>query len=397
MFAHVEFYPGDPILSLLDTYHQDARPEKVNLGIGMYFDKEGKLPILPSVQQTELAYSKMPHTHPYLPIEGLAEFRKSVQKLVFGADNPALIQDRIATIQTLGGSGALKIGADFLHQWFPESNAYVSNPTWENHKSIFESAGITVGSYPYYNNANGKILFDEMLAFFLNLPEKSILIMHPCCHNPTGVDLNHEQWDTVLEVIQAKNLIPFMDMAYQGFGENFESDAYAVRKAVAMNLPVFVCNSFSKNLALYGERVGGLSVVCPNEAEANLVLGQLKLCVRRVYSTPPLYGSHIVAHILNDEQLFNQWKQEVCEMKNRIKLMREKLYTVLTNKIPNKDFSYFIKQRGMFSYTGLNSEQVQRLQDEFAIYLVASGRICIAGLNDSNIDYVANAFASVLK
>ena len=397
MFQHVEFYPGDPILSLVETYNQDTRAEKVNLGIGIYFDENGKLPVLNCVRQAEIERAASPQPRPYLPMEGLAEYRSAVQNLLFDADNPVLAAGRIATIQTLGGSGALKVGADFLHRWFPEAQAYVSDPTWDNHKSIFEGAGIKVGTYPYYNPENGSVRFEEMLTFFLGLPENSILILHPCCHNPTGVDLTPAQWDAVLEIIQTRKLIPFMDIAYQGFGDNLADDAYAIRKAAAMGLPLFVSNSFSKNLSLYGERVGGLSVVCPSAEEAKLVFGQLKFGVRCIYSSPPAHGGYITARVMNDEALFAQWESEVYAMRDRIRRMRQKLYDVLSANVPGKDFSYFITQRGMFSYTGLNPEQVQRLQDEFAVYLVGSGRMCVAGLNESNIDYVANAFAAVLK
>ncbi len=397
MFQHVEFYPGDPILSLVETYLADPRAEKVNLGIGIYFDENGKLPVLNCVRQAEIERAAAPLPRPYLPMEGLAEYRSAVQNLLFGADNPTLAAGRIATIQTLGGSGALKVGADFLHRWFPAAQAYVSDPTWDNHKSIFEGAGIQVGTYPYYNPENGVLKFEEMLTFFLSLPENSILILHPCCHNPTGVDLTPAQWDAVLEIIQTRKLIPFMDIAYQGFSNDLSSDAYAIRKAAAMGLPLFVSNSFSKNLSLYGERVGGLSVVCPSAEEAKLVFGQLKFGVRRIYSSPPAHGGYITARVMNDETLFAQWESEVYAMRDRIRTMRQKLYDVLSAKIPARNFDYFITQRGMFSYTGLNPEQVQRLQDEFAVYLVASGRMCVAGLNEGNIDYVANAFAEVLK
>ena len=397
MFQHIEYYAGDPILSLVETFLADNRPEKVNLGIGIYFDEQGKLPVLQCVQTAEAKRAATVQPRGYLPMEGLAPYRSAVQQLLFGANCPALAEKRIATIQTLGGSGALKVGADFLHRWFPTSKAYVSDPTWDNHKSIFEGAGFEVGTYPYYDPNTVGVKFDEMLAYFHSLPAHSVIILHPCCHNPTGVDLSTEQWDTVLNVIQQRQLIPFMDIAYQGFGENLAEDAYAIRQAVQMGLTLFVSNSFSKNLSLYGERVGGLSVVCPNAEEAALVFGQLKFTVRRIYSSPPAHGGFITADVLNTPELFSQWEREVYQMRDRIRAMRQQLYDILTTKLPERDFSYFIKQRGMFSYTGLNAAQVQRLQDEFAVYLVASGRMCVAGLNQSNIDYVANAFVEVLK
>ena len=397
MFQHVEFYPGDPILGLVETFNNDSRAEKVNLGIGIYFDANGKLPVLGSVREAEVRRAATAQPRPYLPMEGLAAYRGAVQNLLFGQNNPTLAAKRIATIQTLGGSGALKVGADFLHRWFPQAKVYVSAPTWDNHRSIFEGAGFEVGTYPYYDPATVGVRFEEMLAFFLSLPENSVLLLHPCCHNPTGVDLSHAQWDAVLEVVQTRKLIPFMDIAYQGFGEDMDHDAYAIRKAVEMGLPLFVSNSFSKNLSLYGERVGGLSVVCPTADEAALVFGQLKATVRRIYSSPPAHGGYVTAEVMNSPELFAQWQGEVGEMRDRIRAMRQKLHAVLSAKLPQKNFDYFIKQRGMFSYTGLSPEQVQRLQDEFAVYLVASGRMCVAGLNEANIDYVANAFAEVLK
>lgn len=397
MYQHVEFYPGDPILSLVEVYNNDARPGKVNLGIGIYFDDEGKMPVLQSVRQAEVKRAAEPRTSPYLPMEGLAAYREAVQHLLFGKDHTAVKEKRIATIQTLGGSGALKIGADFIHRWFPEAKAYVSDPTWENHKSIFEGAGFEVGTYPYYDPATIGVKFDEMVAFFEKLPPNSVLILHPCCQNPTGVDMTEAQWDKVLDVIQARGLIAFMDIAYQGFGEDLDSDAYAIRKAADMGLPLFVSNSFSKNLSLYGERVGGLSVVCPTQEEAELVFGQLKFTVRRIYSSPAAHGAYIAADVMNTPEWFALWQSEVYGMRDRIRAMRQRLYEVLSAKIPDKDFSYFIKQRGMFSYTGLTEAQVTRLREEFGVYLLASGRMCVAGLNPSNVEYVADAFAEVLK
>ncbi|QEY24439.1 amino acid aminotransferase [Neisseria animalis] len=397
MYQHVEFYAGDPILSLVEVYNNDSRAEKVNLGIGIYFDDEGKMPVLNSVRQAESTLAAEPRPCPYLPMEGLAAYRSAVQTLLFGAEHPVLQEKRIATIQTLGGSGALKVGADFLHRWFPAAKAYVSDPTWDNHKGIFEGAGFEVGTYPYYDPATVGVKFDEMTAFFDTLPENSVLVLHPCCQNPTGVDLSPGQWDTVLEIISKRKLIPFMDIAYQGFGEDLDQDAYAIRKAAQMGLPLFVSNSFSKNLSLYGERVGGLSAVCPNREEADIVFGQFKFTVRRIYSSPPAHGAYVAAEVMNTPDLLSLWHSEVYAMRDRIRAMRRRLYEVLTEKVPGKNFDYFIKQRGMFSYTGLTVGQVHRLRDEFGIYLLDSGRMCVAGLNPANIEYVANAFAEVLK
>lgn len=397
MYQHVAFYAGDPILSLVETFKNDPRAHKVNLSIGIYFDDEGKMPVLESVRRAEAQRAAEPAPCPYLPMEGLAAYRSAVQRLLFGEDSAVLKAGRVATIQTLGGSGALKVGADFLRRWFPEAKMYVSDPTWDNHRGIFEGAGFEVGVYPYYDAATVGVKFDEMLSFFNGLEKNSIVLLHPCCHNPTGVDLSEAQWDEVLKVVQARGLIPFMDIAYQGFGGDLDSDAYAIRKAAELGLPLWVSNSFSKNLSLYGERVGGLSAVCPSAEEAETVLGQLKFTVRRIYSSPAAHGAYVAADVMNTPECLALWQSEVYAMRDRIRAMRQRLYEVLREKVPNKDFSYFIKQRGMFSYTGLSEAQVQRLQDEFAVYLLASGRMCVAGLNPSNIDYVAEAFAEVLK
>ena len=397
MFRHVEFYPGDPILGLMEKYNQDPRSEKVNLGVGVYYDGEGRLPVLECVKTVERALAESPRPRGYLPMEGLAAYRSACQNLLFGADHPAVQEGRIATIQSLGGSGALRVGADFIHAWFPQAKCYVSNPTWGNHVSIFEAAGFEVGKYPYYDPATIGVKFEEMKTFFRTLKQHDVVVLHPCCHNPTGVDLSRSQWDEILQIVKEVGLIPFMDIAYQGFAEDLESDVYAIRRAAELGLPAFVSNSFSKNLSLYGERVGGLSVVCPSAEEAKLVLGQLKFTVRRIYSSPPAHGGFVVDGVMNNETLFKQWEGEVYEMRDRIRAMRQKLQEVLSAKVPGRDFSYFTKQRGMFSFTGLSPEQVERLQKEFAIYMVSNSRMCVAGLNEQNIGYVANAFAEVLK
>jgi aromatic-amino-acid transaminase len=395
MFQHVDLYPGDPILSLVETYQKDPREQKVNLGIGLYYDEQGRIPVLTSVQKAEAQRAKEAGPRSYLPMEGAANYRAAVQKLVFGADHPALKEQRIATIQTLGGSGALKVGADFLKRYFPNSEVWVSSPTWDNHRSLFEGAGFTVHDYPYYDAATGGVLFDEMLAKLKTLPAQSIVLLHPCCHNPTGVDLTSAQWDQVLAVVAERQLIPFMDIAYQGFGDGLDDDAYAIRQMAKLTTG-FVSNSFSKNLSYYGERCGGLSVVCENAEAAERVLGQLKFTVRRIYSSPPTYGGQVTAMVMNDPALYAEWVGEVSAMRERIKAMRQKLYDVISAKVPGRDFRYFLTQRGMFSYTGLTPEQVDRLREEYAVYLVRSGRMCVAGLNNGNVEYVAKAMAEVL-
>ncbi|MFM1713394.1 amino acid aminotransferase [Aeromonas salmonicida] len=397
MFEHVDAYAGDPILTLVETFHKDTREQKVNLGIGLYYDEQGRIPLLASVQQAEAQRAAAPAPRPYQPMEGAANYRTAVQHLLFGADHEAVKAGRIATIQTIGGSGALKIGADLLKRYFPTSEVWVSNPTWDNHKAMFEGAGIQVHDYPYYDAATGGVQFDAMIDCLSQLPAKSIVLLHPCCHNPTGVDLSSAQWDKVIALVVDKGLIPFMDIAYQGFGDGLEEDAYAIRAMVAASVSFFVSNSFSKSLSFYGERCGGLSVICKDAEEAGRVLGQMKATVRRNYSSPPTHGGQITAAVMNDASLHALWVDEVSEMRIRIKAMRQKLFEVLSAKVPGRDFGYFISQRGMFSYTGFTPEQVDRLREEFAVYLVRSGRMCVAGLNSRNVDYVADAMAAVLK
>lgn len=397
MFQNVGYYPGDPILGLIEKYNEDPNPKKVNLGVGVYYDNEGHLPILECVKKVEkeLAEKNLPHN--YLPIDGLTGYRQACQNLLFGPNHEAVQSGRIATTASLGGSGALRIGAEFIHHWFPDAKVYVSNPTWANHIGIFESAGCEVNKYPYYDpNTNG-IKIAELKNFLSNLEAGNIVLLHPCCHNPTGIDPTTQQWDDILAIVKQRGLIPFMDFAYQGLGENLDQDAYAIRKAVDLGLSFFVSNSFSKNMSLYGERVGALSVICQTIEEAKLVQSQLKLIIRRFYSSPPGHGNYIVDKTLNDPILFKQWEKEVYEIRDRIRAMRIHLHDVLQEKLPDRDFTYLSAQRGMFSFTGLSSEQVARLQCEYSIYIVENGRMCVAGLNSRNIDYVAQAMAEVLK
>lgn len=397
MFERIDYYAGDPILGLMDKFAADTNPDKVNLGVGVYYDEDGKLPVLECVKTAEQRIADPISPRPYLPMAGLPGHRKGCQELLFGKDAKILQDGLVATIATIGGSGALKVGAEFIHEWFPQSKCYVSDPTWGNHIAIFEGSDVEVGKYPYYDKATSSVKFDEMIAFFETLNKNDVVLLHPCCHNPTGMDLTREQWDTALTVIKARELIPFMDIAYQGFGKDMDSDAYAIRKAVEMGLPVFVSNSFSKNLSLYGERVGGLSVVCPSTDEAERVFGQLNATVRRIYSSPPSHGGRVVDIVMNDEALHEQWVGEVYAMRDRIKAMRLKLKSVLEEKVPGRDFNYLTEQNGMFSFTGLTPEQVEKLQSKYGIYMVSNSRMCVAGLNSSNIDYVANAMVDVLK
>ncbi len=396
MFEHVEPFAGDPILSLNEDFQKDPRPNKINLSIGIYFDDAGRIPVLESVQKAEAKVVARGGPKPYLPIEGAANFRAAVQGLLFGPDHEAVTGGRIATIQAVGSSGGLKVGADFIKRWFPASGVWVSDPTWDNHRSMFEGAGIAVQTYPYYDAATGGVRFAEMLATLRTLPAKSIVLLHACCHNPTGVDLTRAQWDELIPLLRERGVIPYLDLAYQGFGDGIAEDAYAVRALASAGLSFFVANSFSKSMSVYGERCGALSVVCPDANQAERVLGQLKFTVRRNYSSPPIHGGQIVATILTDGELRRTWEAELGAMRERILAMRQALHRVLSTKVPGRNFDYFLTQRGMFSYTGLSPAQVDRLREEFAVYLVRSGRICVAGLNRANVEATANAMAAVL-
>ncbi|KQQ49308.1 aromatic amino acid aminotransferase [Pseudomonas sp. Leaf127] len=398
MLAHVESYAGDPILSLMETFGKDPRTDKVNLSIGLYYDAQGRIPRLDTAVQAqhELEAGEQ-GACVYLPMEGLAPYRLAVQNLLFGAGHPLLEARRVATIQTVGGSGALKVGADFLKYAFPDSQVWVSDPTWENHIALFSGAGFKVNTYPYFDKRTGGVDVEAMLATLQGLPARSIVLLHPCCHNPTGADLSTQEWDRVIEVVKRNELIAFMDIAYQGFGYGMEQDAYAIRAMAEAGVTTLVSNSFSKIFSLYGERVGGLSIVCEDAELAERVLGQLKATVRRNYSSPPVHGAQIVARVLNTPVLREQWLAEVEAMRTRIIEMRQRLVTVLAEKVPQHDFSFITRQHGMFSYTGLTAEQVEELKDTHGVYLIRSGRMCLAGLNDSNVDRVADAIASLFK
>lgn len=397
MFQKVDAYAGDPILSLMERFKEDPRSDKVNLSIGLYYDEEGTIPLLQAVAEAEARLNAQQHgASLYLPMEGLNRYCHTIAPLLFGADHAVLSHKRVATIQTLGGSGALKVGADFLKRYFPNSGVWVSDPTWENHIAIFEGAGFEVATYPWYDSETNDVCFAAFLEKLNSLPEQSIILLHPCCHNPTGADLTPAQWDEVVEVLKARTLLPFMDIAYQGFGGGIEEDAYAIRAIADAGLPALVSNSFSKIFSLYGERVGGLSVICEDADAAGRVLGQLKATVRRNYSSPPNFGAQLVATVLNDAGLKASWLAEVEAMRTRILAMRQTLVDALNAAMPTGDFTYLLKQRGMFSYTGLSAAQVDRLREEFGIYLVSSGRICVAGLNNRNVHRVAQAFAAVM-
>lgn len=398
MLAHVESYAGDPILSLMETFGKDPRADKVNLSIGLYYDAQGRIPRLDAAVSAQKQLAEGEQTASlYLPMEGLAPYRQAVQTLLFGENNPAVLAGRVATIQTVGGSGALKVGADFLKYAFPDSQVWVSDPTWENHNALFGGAGFKVNTYPYFDAQTGGVKFDAMLDALQQLPARSIVLLHPCCHNPTGADLSVAQWDQVVALVKARELIPFLDIAYQGFGKGMDEDAYAIRAMTKAGVTAFVSNSFSKIFSLYGERVGGLSVVCEDSASAVNVLGQLKATVRRNYSSPPAHGAQVVSRVLNSPQLRDQWLTEVEVMRQRILDMRTRLVAVLAQKVPQHDFSFILRQNGMFSYTGLTPAQVDELKDTHGVYLIRSGRMCLAGLNEGNIDKVCDAIAGLFS
>ncbi len=396
MFEHVEPYAGDPIFALVDAFNADPRPHKVNLSIGIYFDEDGRLPVLASVREAEARMLAAGGPKPYLPMEGAADARRAVQALLFGPQHEALASGRVATIQSVGSSGGLKVGADFLKRWFPGSEVWISDPSWDNHRSMFEGSGFTVKAYPYYDAATGGVRFDAMLAAIEQLPACTVVLLHACCHNPTGVDLSKAQWDRLIPVLKRRELVPYLDLAYQGFGDGLEQDAYAVRAMAGTGMAFIVANSFSKSMSVYGERCGALSVVCPTAREADLVLGQLKLTVRRIYSSPAIHSAGIMALVLGEPKLRAMWEVEVGQMRERILAMRKALHAVLGARVPGRDFGYLLTQRGMFSYTGLSAAQVDRLREEYAVYLIRSGRMCVAGLNHGNVERTAQAMAAVM-
>ncbi|WP_213295823.1 amino acid aminotransferase [Paraburkholderia sacchari] len=397
MFEHIDAYPGDPILSLNENFQKDPRQNKVNLSIGIYFDDEGRLPVMKAVHEAEAAILAEPGAKPYLPMAGFAQYRDAVQTLVFGAQCPSRAANRIATVQTLGGSGALKVGADFIKRYFPQSQVWVSDPTWENHRFIFERAGFVVNTYPYYDEATGGLKFEAMLSAIDALPAKSVVLLHACCHNPTGVDLDESQWTQLIDVLQKRDLLPFVDMAYQGFGAGLDADAFAVRELGRRGVPALVANSFSKNFSLYGERCGGLHVICDDAQAADRVLGQLTSAVRSNYSNPPTHGAKIVTRVLTNPELKASWEAELAAMCERIARMRRAIHDGLAAHVSGEALSRYVKQRGMFTYTGLSADQVERLKDEFGVYILRSGRMCVAGLNESNVNIVVDAVGKVLK
>jgi aromatic-amino-acid transaminase len=393
LFSAVELAPRDPILGLNEAFGADPRTDKVNLGVGVYYDAQGHVPLLRAVREAEKARLEAQLPRGYLPIDGIALYDSAVQKLLFGAGSPLLAERQVVTAQALGGTGALKIGADFLKRLRPDVPVAISNPSWENHRALFEGAGFKVVDYPYYDAATHGVDVDAMLAGLAALPQGAIVVLHACCHNPTGVDLSEADWTRVIETVRAHGLVPFLDIAYQGFGDGIDADAVAVRLFASSGVPFFVASSFSKSFSLYGERVGALSIVTGSHDEAVRVQSQLKRVIRTNYSNPPTHGAAVVSHVLNDDALRDTWETELGEMRERIRAMRRGLVQRLAKA---GDFGFIERQRGMFSYSGLTAAQVDRLRTEFGIYAVGTGRICVAALNDRNIDRVADAIAQVV-
>ena len=396
MFTAVEMAPRDPILGLNEQYAADTNPAKVNLGVGVYFDDNGKLPLLKCVRAAEQNMMKSPTARGYLPIDGIVAYDNAVKRLVFGADSEPLKSGRVATVQGLGGTGGLKVGADFLKKLSPNAKVLISDPSWENHRALFTQAGFVVESYPYYDAAARNVNFEAMLAGLNAAPAGTIVVLHACCHNPTGYDITAAQWDQVVDAVKSKNLTAFLDMAYQGFAHGIEEDGAAIGKFVEAGLTFFVSTSFSKSFSLYGERVGALSVLCKDKEETARVLSQLKIMVRTNYSNPPIHGGAVVAAVLDDPELRAMWEGELAEMRVRIKAMRQKLVDGLKMAGVKEDMSFITGQIGMFSYSGLNKDQMVRLRTEFGVYGTDTGRMCVAALNSKNIDYVCASIAAVL-
>src|SRR5260221_1522683 len=396
LLANVKMAPRDAILGLTELYVADSNPKKVNLGVGVYYDDQGKVPLLECVRKADQALAASSVARPYLAMDGFPDYVRAVQGLLFGKDHPAVAQGRVTTVQAVGGTGGLKVGADFIKLFAPEASVYRSDHTYDNPRPLVEEAGFRIESYPYYDPRTRGIRFAEMLACMRGIPKGSVVLLHACCHNPTGVDIRGEQWGEVIKIVAERRLIPFLDFAYQGFGDGVEEDAQVARR-FAQALPlVLVAMSFSKSFSLYGERVGSLSVVAADSGESAKVLSNLKRMIRTNYSNPPSHGARIVAAVLASPELRALWVKEVVGMRDRVRSMRRELVERLEKRIPD-DFDFILQQRGIFSYSGLSREQMIAMRERFSVYGIESGRICVAALNSRNLDYVADSIAATVR
>ncbi|HEY2865383.1 MAG TPA: amino acid aminotransferase [Casimicrobiaceae bacterium] len=396
LLAAIEMAPRDPILGVTEAFNADPNPRKVNLGVGVYCDDKGRVPLLECVSRAERALADRGGPHVYLPIDGIAAYDRAVRSLVFGADSDVVQNGRVVTVQALGGTGSLKIGADFLRRFAPGAQVWISDPSWENHRALFEGAGFTVNAYPYYMAATHGLDFVGMIDSLQTLPAGAVVVLHACCHNPTGVDPTDEQWGRIIEAVRTRSLLPILDLAYQGFGDGIDADGAIVRRFAATAGPLFVASSFSKSFSLYGERVGALSILAADRDEGARVLSQVKRVVRGNYSSPPTFGGQVVAMVLETPELRSLWERELGTMRERIRANRRALVELLAARVPAASFDFVLRQRGMFSYSGLTAAQVARLRSEYAIYAIDTGRICVAALNSANIAYVADAIAKVI-
>ncbi|WLD56982.1 aspartate/tyrosine/aromatic aminotransferase [Salinispirillum sp. LH 10-3-1] len=396
MFERVSVAPADPILGLNEAFKAETRAEKINLGVGVFKDAGGNTPILDTVKEAERRLVNSETTKGYLSIEGTAAYAGAVQKLLFGAQAPLLDSGRVTTVQAPGGTGALRIGAEFLVRQLGIKTIWVSDPTWANHNGIFAAAGLTVKTYRYFDADTRGLDIDGMLADLSSAQAGEAVLLHGCCHNPTGVDPTIAQWGQIVKVLQAQDLLPFMDFAYQGFAAGVDEDAAGLRLLVEQMPEVFIASSFSKNFGLYNERVGALTAVAKTPDAATAVLSQLKSIIRAVYSNPPCHGAAVVATILTDPELTARWHEEVAAMRSRILTLRHEFVAGLKAQGVQQDFSFIAEQKGMFSFSGLSKTQVERLRDEYAIYMVGSGRINVAGMNTDRMTYLCKAIAAVL-
>ncbi|HET9960136.1 MAG TPA: amino acid aminotransferase [Polyangiaceae bacterium] len=396
IFSQIPLAPADPILGLTEAFQADTNPKKVNLGVGVYQDAQGKVPVLRVVREAERRWYEKEESKTYLPIDGVPAYNKAVAGLLFGNDSPLIAAGRVVTAQALGGTGALKLGADFLRRFLPEAELWLSRPSWENHRAVFESAGFKVNEYPYYDPKTNGLDFAAMRASLNQLPARSVVLLHACCHNPTGVDLEPAQWEEIVQIVKARGLMPFLDFAYQGFGTGIAEDAQALLAFQKADIPFLVASSFSKSFSMYRERVGALSIIATDGEEARRVQSQLKRVIRTNYSSPSSHGAQVVALILSDPELRAGWESELTEMRERILRMRSSFVEQLSSKGVTRDFSFINDQRGMFSYSGISLEHVRRLRSEFGLYIVDSGRVCVAALNEKNLGYVTDSIAQVL-